>query len=76
MLQSLLRFTTKPLLSYEDAEKELTEIIDLFSKYQLYLAETEKSEFRNEHDRRVFCVEFFLFIDNNICQTSPRNLLV
>ncbi|KAG0696946.1 hypothetical protein DFH29DRAFT_948707 [Suillus ampliporus] len=50
MLRSILGFTTKSH-AHEDAEKELTEVIGLFSKYPLYLAETDKSEFKNECDR-------------------------
>ena len=69
MFRSLLGYTVKPP-SHEDAEKELAEVLDLFSKYSLYLEESEKSEFKNEYDRRVSdMTEFFFFIDN-IFQTS------
>ncbi|KAG2148696.1 uncharacterized protein EDB93DRAFT_1144322 [Suillus bovinus] len=50
MFRSLLRFPTKPR-SHEDAEKELAEVMDLFSKYPSYLVETDKTEFRNEYER-------------------------
>ncbi|KAG1735992.1 hypothetical protein EDB19DRAFT_2040445 [Suillus lakei] len=49
MLRSLLGFPTKPH-GHEDAEKELTEVMDLFSKYP-HLVETDKNEFKNEYDR-------------------------
>jgi hypothetical protein len=63
MVQSLQGYI-KPH-GHEDAEKELAEVMNLCSKYPLYLAESEKSEFKNEHDRRVFKMsESFLFIDN------------
>ncbi|KAG2135807.1 hypothetical protein DEU56DRAFT_901706 [Suillus clintonianus] len=44
MLRSLLGLTTKPH-NHEDAEKELAEVMDLFSKYPLYLVETDKNEY-------------------------------
>jgi len=53
MLQSLLKYTIKPR-GHEDAERELDEVMDLRSKYPLYLAEGENSEFKDEYDRRVF----------------------
>ncbi|KAG1806102.1 uncharacterized protein BJ212DRAFT_791202 [Suillus subaureus] len=50
MFRSLLRFPTKSR-GHEDAEKELVEVMDLFSEYPLHLAEADKTEFTNEHDR-------------------------
>ena len=51
--------------NHEDAEKELAEVMDLYSKYLLYLAESEKSELENECDRCV-CLkaDYFPFLDN------------
>ncbi|KAG1753330.1 hypothetical protein EDB19DRAFT_2035244 [Suillus lakei] len=62
MFRSLLGFPTKPH-GHEDAEKELTEVMDLFSKYP-HLVETDKNEFKNEYNRHVFDMELFLFIDD------------
>jgi hypothetical protein len=60
MLRSLIEYTIKPH-GHEDAEKELAEVMDLCSKYPLYVAESEKSEY----DRHVFkIVKFSLFIDD------------
>ncbi|KAJ8588514.1 hypothetical protein M405DRAFT_819544 [Rhizopogon salebrosus TDB-379] len=50
MFRSLLGYTVKPP-SHEDSEKELAEVLDLFSKHSLYLEESEKREFKNEYDR-------------------------
>lgn len=50
MFRSLLRFPTKPR-GHKDAEKELVEVMELFSKYPSYLAETDKTEFKNECER-------------------------
>jgi hypothetical protein len=64
MFRSLLGYTVKPP-SHEDSEKELAEVLDLFSKHSLYLEESEKRELKNEYDRRVSnMTEFFSFIDN------------
>ncbi|KAG2101347.1 uncharacterized protein F5147DRAFT_315465 [Suillus discolor] len=54
MFRSLLRFPTKSRGhkdAEKDAEKELVEVMELFSKYPSYLAETEKTEFKNEYER-------------------------
>lgn len=53
MFRSLLRFPTKARRGHEDAEKELIEVMDLFSKYSSYLVETDKNdlEFKNEYER-------------------------
>lgn len=50
MFQSLLRFPTKPR-GIKDAEKELVEVMDLFSEYPVHLVETDKNEFKSEYDR-------------------------
>ncbi|KAG1844317.1 hypothetical protein DFJ58DRAFT_802771 [Suillus subalutaceus] len=50
MFRSLLKFPTKHR-GHEDAEKELVEVMDLFSEYPLHLSETDKTEFKDEHDR-------------------------
>lgn len=50
MFRSLFRLPTKSR-GHEDAEKELVEVMDLFSKYPSHLAESDKTEFKNEHDR-------------------------
>ncbi|KAG2338898.1 hypothetical protein BDR05DRAFT_1062477 [Suillus weaverae] len=50
MFRSLFRFSTKPR-GHEDAEKELVEVMDLFSKYPSHLVETDKNEFKNEYER-------------------------
>jgi hypothetical protein len=63
MFRSLLRFPTKPH-GHQDAEKELVEVMDLFS----HLVETDKTEFKNEYDRHVFYVESFIFIDDIFCR--------
>jgi hypothetical protein len=64
MLRSLLGLTIKPH-NHEGAEKELAEVMYLCSEYPLYLAESEKSEFDNECDRRVFLkADFFSSLDN------------
>lgn len=49
MFRSLLRFPAKPR-GHKDAEKELVEVMELFSKYPSYLAETQ-TEFKNEYER-------------------------
>jgi hypothetical protein len=67
MFRSLLGFPSKPR-SYEDAEKELVEVMDLFCDYPLLLVETDKTQFKNEYDRYVFNVESFVFIDDIFCR--------
>jgi len=61
MFRSLFRLPTKSR-GHEDAEKELVEVMDLFSKYPSHLAESDKTEFKNEHDRHVLYIELSLFI--------------
>ncbi|KAG1827808.1 hypothetical protein EV424DRAFT_1537189 [Suillus variegatus] len=50
MFRSLFGFPTKPR-GHKDAEKELVEVMELFSKYPSFLAETDKTEFKNECER-------------------------
>lgn len=75
MFRSLFGFPTKPR-GHKDAEKELVEVMELFSKYPSFLAETDKTEFKNECERYVFYdVKLTLLIDDYL-QTSERNTVV
>lgn len=41
----------RAVAGHEDAEKELVEVMGLFSEYPLHLVEADKTEFKNEYDR-------------------------